>query len=387
MIKSISKKYRANSGFTLLEIVIVLFISSLIYITLFKAYDYYRQVERIETTKSNLANSNAQISYFFSNALRYPCPADRSLALGDPNYGREFNTTCDPTLIGLTTLGSCTAGNGICLIEGARDINGDTIGEPVLIGAVPIVTILETNDSFLPVETAIDGWGSKLTYAVTASLTNNSTYAFFAGVIEAQDEFGRPTAGINQDAHYAIVSHGNDGKGAHLESGQVGIACGATAAAVDNENCNDDEIFVQALGHYEADTPQFYDDYVYFSKSQSSSLWSYITGTNHVVNLNTNNIGIGTDTPAEKVEVAGTLKVDNNLKASRVCDAVGLCFNINVITGSGAIACPMGQVMVGISNANEDCDVPTFSPPAVGVDCSPGWVRGIRTDGSVVCTP
>lgn len=382
---------RRHDGFTLIEMAIVIFIASLIYIVMFRAYDYYQTVSRIEGTKSSLSNTNAQISFFFSNTLRYPCPADRTLPLSDPNYGREFDASCNPVAIGLTAPGDCTVGNGICLAAGTRDIDsssviGDVATELVLIGAVPIFSILETNDSFVPAESAADGWGSKLTYAVTLSQTNTATYKFFQGVIRAVDEFGNSTAGINNDGHYVLVSHGADQKGAFLEQGGLFNACGATGATVDNENCNDDGIFAQALGHYEANTPSYFDDYVYFSKSQSSGLWSYIPATNHVINLNTNNIGIGTNTPDEKLDVAGTLRVDRNLKTGQICDAAGLCFNIDAITGTGAIACPGGEVMVGISNANEDCAVPAFAAPAANVNCSPGWVHGIRTDGSIICT-
>ena len=396
-------------GFSLLEISFVLIISSLFYMAIFKLYDYQSQVSRIEKTEMNLDEVHSQVSFFQINERRYPCPANRAIGPEDANYGREFDANCDPAAIGLT-LGNCVG--GVCLVAGARDfdgsgVTGDIADERVLIGAFPVRSMPAITGSDVPDSIALDGWGSKLTYAVTLSQTQGN-YRFFMGMIRALDEFGQPTAGIDNDAHYVIVSHGPDRKGAFIEGGTLFQVCGAVTT--DDENCDDDSTFVQALGHSEAQgapvipatgrTP-YYDDYVFFSRNQSANIWTRTAAAPfYVFNENTNNVGVGTNNPQQRVHVDGNLNVsghaanewDNPVLVSRICDETGVfCFNVTDITGPNGttpIACTLaGQVMRGISNTNEDCIAPIFDAPEANRDCSPGWVAGIRTNGTIICTP
>lgn len=374
-------------GFTLIEVAIVIIIMGVVTLPLLRLYEQYILKQRILVTKENIQTSSTQISFFFTNTLRYACPSDRALPPSDPNYAREFDSSCNPAVVGLS-VGGCTAGGGLCMVAGTRDADGDGANDPVLIGGIPIRSLKDINQSVVSDSVALDGWGTRLTYAVTLSLTNNGTYKLYNGAIGAIDEFGQNTAGIKDDGHYVILSHGPDAKGGFTAAGVQTSPCGPVTVAKDNENCNNDAVFVQALGAYKSTSSNFYDDFVYFTKSQSSTLWAYIFGTGDIYNLNTNNIGIKTATPTERLEVNGAITTDNTVKSTSLCrkDGTG-CFNIDVITTTNKIRCPADRVMTGVSLGNEICQVPVFSGTKPNVDCSPGWVHGIKSNGDVICWP
>jgi prepilin-type N-terminal cleavage/methylation domain-containing protein len=162
------------AGFTLVEMAIVILIMGILLVPILEAYSHYIKEKRIEDTRENIAAVTSGISGFQDVQARLPCPADATLGPGAANFGKEFDVNCNPAAIGLTAAGMCTAGNGICLVAGQRNLGGAAgatdANELVLIGAVPIVSM---RDQGVSERTAVanDAWGRKLTYAVTASLT------------------------------------------------------------------------------------------------------------------------------------------------------------------------------------------------------------------------
>lgn len=390
-------------GFTLIELAIVIIISGLLFIPLFRIYDNFLKVKQLSDTRLNINLSSEQVSLFNTLNGRYPCPADPTLAVGDAGYGREFVADCDPAGViaaGLSVAGDCTntagPGTGVCLVAGSRDTDADAdvVNDLVFIGSVPILDLMDVSGLLTGVRSSLDAWNSKLTYATSQYLTQSSSYKFFRGVISAQDEFGNDTAGIQDDAHYVIISHGKDRKGAYSEDGGLFSPC--TAGITDSENCDGDSTFVSSIGFYKANGAQYYDDMVFFAKSTASSIWvnydNPATGAteNDVRNLNISNVGIGTNVPATKLEVLGPIRADSSLVSEFVCEADGsFCFPIHVIDDSGWIQCSTSQVLVGIGESEEICEVPGF--PAIAsipdIDCSPGWIQGITTGGDVLCSP
>jgi hypothetical protein len=397
------KLYRTlnrENGFSFIELSIVMIVSGIVFITLFNAYDLYRKKEELRLVHENIKAAAAQVSLFpEAGGDRYPCPADRSLAPDDANYGREFNPTCDPAAIGLT-VGNCTPGGGLCLVAGARDsADADGAPDPVIIGALPVHDLRDINGLSFSDKQSLDPWGSKLLYAVSLNLTQdpfvNTDNKFYNGVIDAKDEHGFTTAGIVNDAHYAILSHGPDRKGGFTLEGQRPVTCGPPPTAVDNENCDDnDATFVQSLGMYQGGTAAFFDDFAYFVTVKSGSLWAYYPNEQHIYNMNTANVGVATDTPDEQLTVNGTLRVNNNALTTEICQSDGSnCFHIEAITETNIIRCTSAnQVMLGIQaeptmGIDELCVTPTIAP-LTPTDCGVNrWVRGIRTDGSVICWP
>lgn len=382
-----------DGGFTLIELAMVMIIMGLIAGPLIQYYALYYQNKMRQDTLDNIEADKAEISFFFNNTVRYPCPSDRALPITDPNFGREFHVTCDPTAVGLVAPNTCTASGGICLVAGNRDLSNPPDGdmtdanELIIIGGIPIASLRDTNLNQISNELAVDSWGNKLTYAVSHSLTTTATYKFNEGQIKAVDEFGADTAGINNDAHYVLISHGKNGKGAFRATGTtIPFACGSSLG-IDDENCDNDGTFMSALGQYEGNTANYFDDYTYFMVNKSSSIWAFIPSTGHLYNLNSGNVGVNTTAPGDKLDVSGTLRANNNVKAAQICKKTGGgCFPISAITGDTTdMRCPAGEVMIGISLSHAQCQVPAFTVP-VNVDCSPFWVHGVTSKGCVICT-
>lgn len=413
-------------GFTLFELAIVILIIGILFIPLTQLYQQYETERRHKITRDRMEKLSGQISLFFNNNLRFPCPADRSLAPGNLNYGLEIDGNPLPTVVDCTppvagvNINGCSLGlpgrdQGYCFAPGARDIDGDgnNNNEAIVVGAIPIESLRQDTGSSIGRVDELDGWGNRFTYAVTVRQTSAGTFRPYIGSIAVIDEFGQPTAGINNDGHFVIISHGENGRGAFSGEGVRGSDCGLVAAARDNENCEGlgavDATFVQALRSMR-DDPNYYDDTVIAIKNEVSNLWAYITGTGHIRNLNSGNIGIATSTPQQRLHVNGALRAvhstvstDKGVRVDEICTASApqVCFSVADIAGAGIVTCPPGEVVVGLfsretpagSNiwrTSAECDVPVFAPiPAT--NCPPGppqkYVRGIRTDGTVICTP
>jgi prepilin-type N-terminal cleavage/methylation domain-containing protein len=411
---------KKQAGFTLIELTIVMIISSLLFVPLIKIYEIRQKKKIIETTRERLFLSDSLITDYGENSLHdgYPCPADPSLPESDANYGLSFidcNAFADEAAFlvglaaaGLGAAGTCTNGDGtgVCRAEGFVDHNGDGALDPILIGMVPIEQVVFEGDTEgdPSYESVYDAWGGRFTYAVSAFLTNDNTYNFYSGVIAVVDEFGNPAVNNTNDAHYTITSHGENNSGAyHAESGSIIQACGllppAVGSAAENENCNNDGVFMASIGYYKASTTQYYDDFMYYYTAYDTEIWAdHDLFPNHMRNLNDRNVGVGTDTPVERVHVVGDVKAAGGVRASTVCDnATGECFSIDAIAGNaGVISCGNQEALTGlnasVTNPAPDCRNISIDTPANGGttlqprDCSPGWVRGITTDGQIICT-
>lgn len=377
MKETINKQSRENyefrasnaGGFTLVELAIVTLISGILFIPLFQMYVTYHKHQLIEQTRDNVQTTQSLISSLLD---RYPCPADPELPLSDPNYGKE----------------QCTAGGGVKEVAGAR-----TPAETVLIGAVPIRDIKEYASGLLTDDVAFDAWGNKLLYAVTKSQTDGTTYSSDKGQIDAVNEFNTPsnhspTAGFNKDASFVILSHGENRRGAYNQSGTLISPCGTTIR--EDENCNNDSTFMSALGFYEGDSPDYFDDIAYFSSKTDNSLWDNVSSTSgNIYNKNKKNVGIKQPNPTQKLDVNGRIISTGNTKAVKICDynQPAKCFDIEKISGSG-MSCNTGGIMKGITLGGADCE--TVAPHApVDTDCKAQgkWVRGLKSDGTVICGP
>ncbi|MEZ5814714.1 MAG: hypothetical protein R3E13_08385 [Alphaproteobacteria bacterium] len=343
-------------------------------------------------TKEAIALSNTVISQYQGTFNIYPCPADASLPAADPLFG--VSQCANPALV---NPGDCTAGGGLCLTQGVA------LPTPILIGSIPMNTIRATLGDFVNFadEDFVDAWGNRIMYAVSLDLTNAATYRFYNGAISAVDEFGNPTAGVDDDAHYVVYSNGRDNRGAFDRFGVRNFACGTVADSTDFENCDGDSTFVQAKGYYlSRAAADYYDDHIFFGKKVNEALWVYEPNMTDVRTTITGNVGVGTNTPGTKLDIqnggVAELEADNDVFARQICNAAGTeCFDIEAITGAGLIRCPTsGDVMNGLSLQPNDrfldltnCITPAFAPLKPNQMC-PGseWIRGITTDGDIICT-
>lgn len=397
---------RQQKGFTLIELSLVIIIVGLLVIPLLQLYKLYMVKEEILKTEANISGAASAIGRF---VLRYPCPSDRSLSPGDPNYGVEQCT-------GIPNC-NATGTQGICRGVGNRDTDGDGTFDPILIGGIPYMYYKSyTSPPLSPVlltpsgdpntgliarmqaSYMVDGWGNKMTYAVTESLTNplkaDTNSDFRQGVIGAQSEHNRPTAGVNDDAQFVILSHGKDRIGSFSLNG-VNTPC--TAGMVESENCNNDGTFRQALGAYEGTTADYYDDITYFYTKSSGDLWySLVDAANrtspHINNLNKNFIGINTDTPQARLDVAGNINADT-VRAKEVCNADGTkCFSPTLLgdgipTQNNTSICPNGMIISEIGNSKATCSFPSLNTGINGTaECNAGFfITSIETNGCIIC--
>jgi prepilin-type N-terminal cleavage/methylation domain-containing protein len=383
-----------SKGFTLLELSLVITIIGLIAIPLLQYYKIFLINEQMIKTKDNIAEAATAIQIF---GLRYPCPSDRSLSPTDANYGMEQCTgmpDCD---------GSGT--QGICIANGNRDIDssstiGDIPEEQIIIGGIPSKNFAGEAIEKMKASYMIDGWGSKMTYAVGVSLSDpsksNKNNDFNMGVIGAISEHNLPTAGVSNDAQFVIVSHGKDGAGSFTLEG-TSKPCSA-APVKQAENCNDDGTFMQALGAYEGAGNLYYDDASYFYTQSAGELWYVLTdsGKNqspHINNINTQNIGINTATPSEKLHVNGTIKADT-IRTDAICNNDGSqCLNPavgNIPYSGGGSLCPTGQIVSSIENGTTNCAFPDFSNQLTvnrTATCPAGhYITTIKSNGHIICT-
>ena len=242
---------RKQSGFTLVELTVVLVIVALLIGGLLVPLSTQQDIRsRQETEKSLSEIKEALIGYAAING-RLPCPADRSVATGTASAGTE-----SVTAVG----GPCSCTTAASGIAGPGAICNDTAPESIT-GAIPWAS-LGLRES--------DAWGQRYTYRVTtrfARLANSQTdfactppsnpvSAAFA-LCSQGDMTIRITAGgtaIASNVPAVIVSHGRNSQGGFMTNGtQI-----AGAAGDELENADSDADFVSKSAVDNSANP--YDD-------------------------------------------------------------------------------------------------------------------------------
>lgn len=422
IVKSVNKtkecrRNKRSAGFTLLELSFVLIIIGITMIPLLNALERYYTQRQVSLTRSSVASATTLINEYKGNTGAYPCPSKRALPLSDDEYGESVDckSAADIAALGLTA-NSCNAAIGMCLVElSGIDKDADGNDDRIIIGGFPISTIIaadadgdvefRSNDVF-STRMDIDAWGNQMTYAMSLTFADSDNKdKYWAGVINAIDEHGNPTAGMGGDAHFVVLSHGPDGKGAYNQNGVVGTTCGTVTANTfdDDENCDNDDTFIQAIGMYQGTPGETYDDFIRFSKQIDNAVWLTRTvdptptmpasGDERIEMWNgpSGNVGINMLTaPAEKLDINGVLSADYNIRVDQICDLNGNCFKTEILSTTNGIQCPAGQYLKGIENGGPICEVPKFedssgSGKLSATNCGAGWVHGFRSDGSVIC--
>lgn len=390
-----------QGGFTLIELALVMIISGSFMAAAAVAFTNYTIQKRVEHTKESMAVVKTAMSEFRSLTGRYPCPAPLTAAPGDATYGVE---DCTP--------------DASFIVEG-RDANmdGQTSDDQVFIGAIPVVTIMQTNqDALLPHKNVIDGYGNKFTYVVSARLTVGGSYNDFYGAIYMVDEHDNSLTRPDGSAHMAVISHGENGRGAYTRDGQLFAGCTsgvptetppATATdKSDTENCDGDATFMNGLRR--TDRFSMNDDFSDFAISKSTAPWKY-TGAiviptnipvdpsnpsgpkkvqviNQISNANVGGrVGFGTADPDTELHFSSSIRA-HSIRAAEICDAGGTdCMPIETLAGNVAdMTCPSGQAVVEISNNKVTCgNIPYSYTESSCLDTQ--MMYGISNLGKVLC--
>jgi len=413
---------KAESGFTLIEIAIVLVIGGLFLASVSRMYKISMEKYLYEVNNYRLQQTHDSLLIYKTGDGRFPCPADASLAPGDAGYGEEV----------CPSVGGCAA--GIKCVNG-RDVNGDGTPERVLIGAVPHNTILDLFHDGPYADTAtfpdfgdfsvIDVYGVKLKYAVTEELSNKG-YSFFnpapsnLGAISVTDEFNESVVNPADSAQIVILSHGKNRVGGYEKNGIQNTDCkissgylageagyvagGAIPAGVnsssietDKENCDDnDAIFIVGSRSLSLGS-NYYDDSLYFVNVTSQELWSasFLSSGMAWYNTNAGNVGMGVDNPQAKLHIgddAGSGEGDINalsLRADQFCDGLNdNCMDPRTIAGDlPEMTCPHSyEAIVAIENNSVVCrPVITTLPTST---CPSGqYLVGVSNLGNIQCAP
>ncbi|GJL85895.1 MAG: hypothetical protein DHS20C02_16700 [Micavibrio sp.] len=435
-----------NSGFTLVEIAVVMIVVGVLLAAAVRAYDLNIGDKGRRDTLENIAAVNSAITFFHANHDRYPCPARLDLAIGHPDYGKEI--PCDPLPAG-PLVDSCAG--GICRASAAagRDADNDGTDDNILIGGVPFVTLELAPNEFDPTildfvlldlsaQQILDGWGNKLTYAVSENLVQAGTFNSDYGAITVEDEFGvaggRNPSLVDPDdsAHFIVLSHGSNGRGAYTPDGVlIGNPCTggsvilpgpepqptvSSGATVEYENCNNDNLFISALRN-DVTGNVYNDDVTSFQVFVSTDLWEFAPGTTvpgSIRNKNTGNVGIGTPTPEVQLHVAGKLKAERSISV-RVCDEDGNgCFEPNLIAGDIGAGNPAMETdppslpdtdpqagvtgkqgmkcsdpsfaMTGVADNKPNCSSPFSGFSGITATCPVGqFLKGVNSNGTIIC--
>ena len=389
-----SRKNRSNismnRGFTLVELCFVMIMAGLMLVLITQLYTTYIQSRLLVETREKQEDISISLSLYLSTRGAYPCPADPTLPINDPQAG--------------------VANCGLPSVNSARDINNDgALNDPILIGAVPFRTIREgieqdicydgvtgnvatcgTPGAVNPGEGSIDAigiekitdaWGRRMTYAVTQGLTAAATYRATDGGITVQTEPIGGGAARNlttppDSAHYVLVSHGNDGVGGRNPNGQEAETC--TSGSVQDENCNNNNTFVSALRRLGASN-LYFDDVVFFSSYSMSELWRN-SSEDTIFNVNTGNVGIGVTNPTARLHVRGDIKADS-VRSNLICedaDNETSCFPPDLLSGQNpCMKCPL----VGCVTANGP--IPDSDPLSNPITHRYG-MKGIK-NGHAIC--
>ncbi|MFP4313642.1 MAG: type II secretion system protein [Alphaproteobacteria bacterium] len=275
MIKSTFDTHNTQKGFTLIEMAVAILVLGLLIAPALTAYNLYEKNRKIERTDFSIDRVNNSIEGFFNAYGRYPCPAPRDAVSGDTDYGFESR---DATTGDCIHSSSTTPQSGV-IAEASDDTTGRLpVGDNlVVIGAIPFKTLnLEEDDMY-------DGYGSRLTYAVTDILTDPDDYDVRLGgisITKEEDGGGTVISAVEppHTAHYIVLSHGEEFTGAFRGSGVRTGAC-ASALSEEVDNCNDDSVF------FVSERNTGFDDVVSFSGGKPSTPWQYKDGDTSDIHL------------------------------------------------------------------------------------------------------
>jgi type II secretory pathway pseudopilin PulG len=372
-------KDKNSAGYSLIELATVMIIIGLLVAPMLAAYASYQKKLAFEVTDDNIALVSTAMGAYRAMNGRYPCPASLTADRESPDYGREGD--CSDTSI---APGSCE--DGVCVKNSVRTNAGVPIR--VRVGAIPF-RHLNVNEN-----TAYDAYGQRLTYVLTEDLGDKDRFKMDGGGIGVIDNQVPPvsvigTGPMENTAHFLILSHGANGKGAYLQTGQLREACGQVTDNLESINCqgpDEPPIYRQAL-YSTSDTFNYSDDTISYFVRGEVTPWLVSENDRSDIYLKdlSPDARVGVDTSAmlnDKVKVNSIARARTELKTMSLCDQAGNnCTYADLIAGDHVdMECPPGEYMVAIGQNRRECK------PEIFEKCPAGQVvRQLTTQGAIVC--
>ena len=350
--------------------------------TVLYKYDIYMKNKRLSVTVTALANINGALQDHVATYGFYPCPADRSVPVGDADYGKSTDCANNPPLP------PCNNFNrGVCRTVGATN--------RIYIGGVPFKELHLSEDIIY------DAWKSRITYALTSALEPNSPplSPLPPGEITVEQSDGSGLT-IN-DAHYVLVAHGPQRVGGFNHNGTISNACDVSER--EHENCDNDDVFAaDSNGRWRNlnDGAGYFDDFTRFEQNVNIGEWNVEAATPNDLRFSFDRVGIGvTDAnPATDLHVAGDIKVDDWMKANMICNvdtnpSTVDCFDPEAIAGSkSAMRCDAGlstfgnQAMIGVAEEKVNCSLAIDPSVITPAPCAAGKLAvGFLPNGQLDC--
>ncbi len=330
-------RIHSESGFSLIEVAIALMVIGILMASAIQTYRIYSIQRQENDTKNHISVVQAALSKYLEKYGKLPRPADRNIPIGTILSGKE--AAIPTTLCTVSTATSCLATGGT-----------------VYVGDVPFSTL------GIHYKNTLDPFGGKLTYAVTATLTDPTTFSDNGGGIRVLADNGTDIfAGTTPKAQFFVFSAGPDNQGTYSSSGVMIAACGAAGTnGTDTENCNGDLIFrsnydtnpanldtFHKYVRYFANGANNFDDLTGYQNTVSSGLWSMAPNMGSLINTNTGlNVLIGDqpptipgtscpggillnpygcyEPPLARMDVRGVVNA-TELRTKRICYATGGC--------------------------------------------------------------
>ncbi|MGZ9097752.1 MAG: type II secretion system protein [Micavibrio sp.] len=375
----------AQSGYTLIEMAVVMIIIGVLLAPLGAAYNSYMKKQTFEITDRNISLMTTVMGAYRGLNGRYPCPASLTATRDDATYGHESDCADAVTI----PIGSCM--NGICVKQSARTLaSAPTTPIRVRVGAVPFRQLNLSEDA------AYDAYGNRLTYIVTESLAVADSFNVDnggVGIIDSQEP-GQSLLSVPNTAHFALISHGQNGAGAYSKIGTMDRPC-LPVTSKEGQNCYDDSNHLAIYRQGEVSTAEgssyFDDTLTYFVRGEITP-WLVIEDqpSNIYFKDLSANSSVGIQVPAtadiaERSQVNSIVRARQALEVESLCNMGGTsCTQADVITGNevdgGGLKCPAGQFMVAISNNAPECVDEVYS------NCPDGEVvTGISAGGEIEC--
>ncbi|MCB9988440.1 MAG: type II secretion system protein [Rhodospirillales bacterium] len=339
---TLKEKHVQQQGFTLLEMAVAILIVGILAVPAISLYSLYIQDQKTTQTEGALTRSTGQLASYRSLHGRYPCPAPVNAQPGDLNYGYEDCTPNPPGIVSVT--------------------NPDN-GRDILIGSIPF------RELGLPESETVDGYGGRLTYAVTALLTVDTTFDARAGAIDIVDVNDDSVITPADSGHFVVISHNKNNDGAWSRGG---AQIGACPAGLENENCDLDAVFRKVS--LQSD----FDDRVFYAVTNAMSEWQIAStaGFENDIHLRSaNNFVVGLNSAVDDPTGFGTVDIrkfagEVGLSSAGMLIESGMTESAELCRDSGGVDCFAPEVIYGVN-------------PGEGMDCGNDYLVGVENGGPV----